>query len=1167
MRGRGVDAAPLCFAFAHNGRGKMRHRVPLRSAIAFGPLALTLGITSGCAPDTAPSGLRATPDGDGPEIVFDLVRKPLPELPLPNDVATFPDPTSRTGRRVNVSLVAPTRMEEKAREGFAEMEGWGTFAPITVAFARSIGGDPRLPAIDLASVRARMQGDGYDFGNDPVYVINLTTGLPVPLDMGNGNFPQSIRDLDVYFPNDPKVHEQNILFETVEEGAGLTQDDYAPALDLDFDGVLDHPNTLGRARPGGVEGVDNLLTWYERETDTLIMKPLLPMEEKTEYAVVVTDRLAGPDGKPVRSPFPFVHHPQQRDAVARVRDVLADPARRTYFGDLAGTGLDHVAFAWAFTTQPVYEDMRLLRDGLYGKGPFARFEAAFPPQATAIRAIGLARASDEEPASTATDPRCTDRIGRPFIVKVDAGTKATLHEILNRLFHLEGEAQRALEDSLDAIDHFVIGTYASPYLLGDPDHEDPDAWFHVNFKTGEGRVATDRVPFWLAVPKANGASKQPFPTTVWAHGTTVHDGEVIVRAGYFAKQGIATFALDMPGHGLILDPGTRIVSEVFLRQTCMVEWINGLTAGRARELNGDGVGDSGGLLWTSHIFHSRDNIRQSVLDELQAVRLLRSFDGTARATQDYDGDGAIDLSGDFDADGIPDIGGGASVFTSGNSYGGLLAQIHGAVDPFVTASAPISGGGGLMDVATRSALVPTSVVEQTMTPLLVTVPAAEREKTLCRGDDRSLRFVVNDLTDSREIEIACLKKAETDGGRTIVVTNLRNKEQRCARATNDGRLRVPIPANAGDRIDVQLYDIADAVVSYGTCAVRDDAFAHAGRHVATWEQPAVALAPVAEGVPTCDGVLGCQQFRDTFFPVGSPLVAPQEGLGLQRQTPDFRRLYSLSQAAVDPADPINFAPYYMLRPIPGLDGANIGPRPILNAPTVGDGFVPTGTGNAFARAAGVLPFFPPSAVTAFPEYADYATPQALYDAWHATPNEVLVDNYVIEGVSRLKRTHAGATCDPNFLASPTPACGASPAKNAATCAATLFDPDYHSQGADRYAAPHPDTPLRLARIASIRATDADALARSWAPRIRVLADDAPDYDGWNAATVAHVNAYINPTGQHVWITSDPCKAFDDAAYYDTLLVRFLATGGRDVYFLTHPRTHRCMATEACPIGP
>src|SRR5687768_10125206 len=89
---------------------------------------------SGCTVDEAPAGLKRTPPGSGPVVRFDLYHQPLPEIPLPNDAAMWPDPTSRTGLRINASLVAATDIEIVAREKFDTLEGWGTFAPITVGF-------------------------------------------------------------------------------------------------------------------------------------------------------------------------------------------------------------------------------------------------------------------------------------------------------------------------------------------------------------------------------------------------------------------------------------------------------------------------------------------------------------------------------------------------------------------------------------------------------------------------------------------------------------------------------------------------------------------------------------------------------------------------------------------------------------------------------------------------------------------------------------------------------------------------------------------------------------------------------------------------------------------------------------------------------------------------
>lgn len=1135
-------------------------------------LLATVAAFAGCDIDTIPEGARRTPPGNGPKVVFDPAHRPLPEIPQPNDVATFPDPTSRTGRRINVSLVAPTRMERVAREGFNELEGWGTFQPLTVAFENP---DPNRkdPAIALEDVAARMQGDGYDFGDDPIYLVNLTTGVPVPLEMGNGTFPLSVMDKARYWPNDLRVDQENLLLETAEEAPGFYG--YRPDLDNDFDGVVDHPNTL--PRPGAqagvqVPGVDDLLTWYERETDTLIVRPLVPLEEKTEYAVVLTDRLKGKGGEAVRSPFDAIHHPTQKRPAERLRAIVDDPARRAYFGDIAGSGLGHVAFTWSFTTGPVTEDLVLLRNGLHGRGPFARFEKEFAPTATALPAVGLTRDVADDTPGWEGDPRCSRQAKRRTIVRVEE-VRAAFKQAGSQLLGVDGPALDRLLQSLDNVDYFVVGTFPSPYLMGDPEHEDPDGRFRLNYLTGEGKVSRDTVPFLLSVPKKRPGHAAPFPVTVWGHGTGLHSAEIIVRAGYWARQGIAVLGMDMPGHGLYLDKGQTNLAEVAFRGSCLVPFVKSLTTGRHRDLNGDGVPDSGGWLWTAHPFHSRDNIRQSVVDMMQATRMLRGFDGVAMSTQDYDGDGAPNLAGDFDGDGTPDVGGPVVPITSsGNSLGGILAMIHGAVDTNVSATAPISGGGGLSDIAVRSTVTPDPVLGQSFSPIVVGVPATSRkDKTRCKDDEISMRFDVVDVTDQREIEIACLPPSDLSEGMTLVVSNVTNGEVRCGRAAAKGTFRVHVPSDVGDRLDVQIYRTRDAVESYGTCKVR--AGADVGRRIRTFEQAALKFTPVADEGKTCAGAVdraglpasdtGCAQFQDRFYPVGSPLVAPQEGLGMKRQTPEFRRLIAITQAALDPGDPVNFARAYFLAPLPDLDGKPMPARGIVTFDTAGDPLVPNASGHSFARAAGAVPFLPPSALAKFPELAAYVTPDALYRALGGkTPTEALDGLHVTEGLARFQRTRSGPACKANYVSS---AACTSPPSATTRCARAIADPDWLSEGKDLWDAPHPATPLRLVRKAErVSGADDAAVTAPWAARLAgpAFAPDAQAAPG-AGPFVGLVTAYNDPLGQHVWINGDPCKAFDDSVYYDHLLIRFLETGGKDVYFVSHPGSHGCLEKETC----
>jgi hypothetical protein len=141
------------------------------------------GAIGACSVDTVPAALRATPAGSGPAVVFDLAHQPLPDVPAPNDIATFADPTSRTGRRVNASLVAPTSMEAAARAQFDEMEGWGTSAPITVRFAPEAGGDPHAAAIDswqMEGVSRMGRTPGSACGVD--YVSSATCNMPPTTD-------------------------------------------------------------------------------------------------------------------------------------------------------------------------------------------------------------------------------------------------------------------------------------------------------------------------------------------------------------------------------------------------------------------------------------------------------------------------------------------------------------------------------------------------------------------------------------------------------------------------------------------------------------------------------------------------------------------------------------------------------------------------------------------------------------------------------------------------------------------------------------------------------------------------------------------------------------------------------------------------------------------------
>jgi hypothetical protein len=1230
-------------------------------------IVAVVALASSCVMDQAPDPLRQTPSGPAATVRFDLAHKPLPDIPLPNDVATWPDPTSRTGLRVNASMVAPTSFEQAARQRFDELEGWGTFAPISVSF--DLPSDPSYagytgPALDLGNIAKRHQGDDYDFANDAIYLVNLTTGVPVPLDLGAGNFNYTLEKLDQYWPNDTRVTERNLLFETIDEtkGGAVTPATFQPADDTDFDGVLDTPNLDDPTACPGPDPVcgdptspmydtpacldvhrardrciaDHLLVWYERETDTLLLRPLLPLEEMTRYAVVITDRTVDGKGHPVKSPFDLVYHASMQSTAARVQQIIDQKSLAPYWGDIAGTGLDHVAFTWSFTTQPTVDDLKLLRDGLYGKGPFARFATEYPTKIEVNRSIGivphLLDGTNQDPPGWETSQEaqmdgCADKIGDLYVVKYDT-IKDQIAALVTTGFGLpEGPGTELLLTTFESIDHMVIGTFKSPFLIqGGPTGTDPNASFDLNYTTGQGVEGSDTVQFWLVVPKETAQFHQPFDVNIYGHGYTGNFSELLLYAGNMAQHGLATIGINAVGHGLVLGSSfEQNLAATLLANACIGPFYDAITQSRARDLNGDGVPDSGGDFWSSYLFHTRDGVRQSVLDNIQLVRILRSF-GTKQgqmlcrnaktgwdkpATQpcDVKGDGKTEVAGDFDGDGKPDVGGpNARYGTWGESLGGILSGIHGAIDAYVTAAVPGSGGGGLTDIGVRSFQggVTEAVLLRIWGPLLVTVPAATRTPcnpesaegdhcTICGMSQLSLRWVVPDVNGTGEIEIGCFdagKIADT----TVIVADLASDQVKCASTNDAGLVRVGLPASTGDKVLVQFYAGKDQVTDYGSCKTT---FAAGTKPVVTVDEFGGGAYPKgtmnATMTDTC-AASSCTSFQGRYIGKGDTLVAPAEGLGEIRQTPDLRRFLQLAQIALEPGDPASFAPYYSIRAMTDPNGQRIAPHALLTLNTIGDMNVPLNAGIAFARAAGALPFLRPDQGTRYPQYADYVTPDSLYRVLgDMTPNQVLIANHVIEGIAPLARTPAGSMCATSQNAKgpsatypqpdgTTAACfptGCMAANNCwyathcdptldqcvpdpigqQTCDEALFDVDVLDEGDAQYFQQSSVVPLRLARFT--KAATPSTIDDVWAPRLNG-APYAADL-AWTPTghpLTALLDAYIVPQGVHTFVNGEPCQSFDSGTYLTNLTARFFMTNGTDLYYLSHPTTHHCLEAAA-----
>ena len=1094
--------------------------------------AVLVGVVflSACDGGGIPTGWRATPAGEGPRIVWDLHAGTLPEIPLPNDVATWPDPTSPTGMRLNASTFVPTHLEARTRSLFDELDGWGTFAPISVAFDEDI---------DLDDLLARQGGADHfhesDFPEHAIYLVDLETGLPVPLDLQSGSFPYVATHTDQYFDNDPRAGESNVLFETVEEDAndnGVLD----PGEDTDFDGVLDHPSTIERS-PGTdpLATVDGMAWFYERETRTLIVRPMLPLRPRTEYAVILTQRLVGErTGAPVRSPFPHVHHVRQTDALAELPALLA--AHPELYGSLATGGWSEVAFAWTFTTQSVTDDLDTIREGLYGRGTMARLSDEFPVDAV--------------PLEMQTGRGCADPGPRIYVAPGDQVRNA-LGEIAELAFGLSPEATAQLLSSYATLSHVVTVVFESPYFFADPEHEDLEDAFDMDWQTGRARTTREALTMTIYVPTEGADRAQPFSPTLYVHGHGSNAAEVLTYGGLVLQHGNALVTINAHGHGLDLDAGTRNIIRSLFASECIEGTADALILGRARDLDGNGSLDSGADFWTAYIFHTRDSVRQTIVDEMMAVRVLRSFDGTRRAGAvtiprldeepwafdgDYDGDGTADLAGDFDGNGVPDVGGTDVPYAmAGGSLGGIITGVMAGMEPAISTFVPVVGGGGLADVAirTENGAVLRAMLLRVMGPLVVTTPVTgPGDDTSCAAGDVSVRVLAPLLTEAVRTEIACLPAAEVSGDDLLVVRNLTNGEVGCAGATGAeaGRFRVPIASDEGDAWVIEHYRHGRDLVHFGDCTFEGDAPAP-DRVIETWEVEAGA------GEGRCDS---CATFGETTWAMGDPLVSPAPGFGRRRQTPDFRRLVMLAQIGLERGDPINYVRRVFLEPITAPD-APARPRNILVTHTDGDPNVCIATGFSMARAAGVLPFLPTDAPAHLRDFRAPASFEAARPGF-ASPNDVLVDFHAIEGLARLER-HPVAGGGEAFLA----------------------DVDDLSDGRLFFAADG-ETQLPPAMGGLAPVTVAPPLR--WSRRSRAMTGPMDDavwtYEAGEPSSGV-VMPYVVPRGIHGFTDIfDSTVGFDMAAYMFNMLGRYTARDGTDIPYLTDPVGHACLEDSSCP---
>ncbi len=894
-------------------------RIPLNAFAAALSLSLAGVLLAGC-PASEPQGLRRSDPGTGATVKFDVFARPLPEIPLPNDIATRYDPHSPTKRRLNASMIAPTAWEVGVRKDMARLDGWGTFSPISVGFTEPLD-------VEVIFQRHR---DDYAFGNDAVYVIDVSPDSPdhckaMPLDMGEGNFPFTLERQN-YYPNDPRNGTNNLVFEEVDEdlnGNGRLD----PGEDTDMDGVLDKPNLR---RPDG-HPIDDMLTFYERETNTLILRPLMPLRENTTYAVVLTRRLLDQSGRPVRSPFDYINHTAQTEQLKTLPQCIGR----------YGLSLEDVAFTWPFTTQSITRDFVAIRDGFHGLGPMKWIADEYPAQFDKL--LKLRKTGDNV-----------------YVVPGEEFLAAAAQVV--PLIGGDNPTMRAVVESHKFVGFHAVGQFTSPQFFPRKDAEGNDLPFYeqvwrIDPATGESFHRPETVTFWLTVPH-KALMKRPVPVVILSHGYTGNKLDPLIYGGFFARHGLATIGMEAVSHGMELPDADRQLARGVFAGSGLELMFDAIMNDRAYDHDGDGVKDSGADFWTAYAFHTRDVVRQSAVDYMRLVHILKTFDGKRTWTVG----GKEGIAGDFDGDGEVDVGGTGSISIMGGSLGGIMSSVLGGAEPYIDTAIPIAGGGGLPDVGIRSIQggVAEAVNLRMMGPLMLGM----------RGEGGALELWQY-LPDRNKVGKAMLgvigEAQKLKEGDTVVVKNLRSGEHRCGRVQAEALFRVAVSSDLDDPLQLEFYEGALPPEERSGCALPQGT------------APLVTINTLGAEVT----------FHKRTYAKGSPLVALGDGFGLRRNSPETRRFHAIAQLILDPADPVNWAPYFEQRHLQfGTDETVRTRALVIN--TIGDMNVPMSTGAAISRAAGFVP------------YAE-RDPR-----WNKTPNQVLIDSGALEAVERTGRHKSGA---------------------------------------------------------------------------------------------------------------------------------------------------------------
>ena len=204
------------------------------------------------------------------------------------------------------------------------------------------------------------------------------------------------------------------------------------------------------------------------------------------------------------------------------------------------------------------------------------------------------------------------------------------------------------------------------------------------------------ISFHVFLPPANTTPAGGFPVIIYGHGLGDNQfGAPTFAAGQWAKQGFATLAIEITGHGY----GPLSTTQVKTNQGTFIE----LTPGRGIQLSPTApIGPSDGCILPGAIA-TRDCSRQTAVDLMALIRTMKATNGLG-----------LNLNS-------------SRIYYVGQSFGSFYGTLLEAVEPNVSSGTLNAGGGTQTDVARLSPIARALGAEYLASFPLNNVPPAPQQ--------------------------------------------------------------------------------------------------------------------------------------------------------------------------------------------------------------------------------------------------------------------------------------------------------------------------------------------------------------------------------------------------------------------------------------------------------